>query len=160
MTTGADWKMCYDQACKDRDALRAENERLKRVDAVNEELRASIAGDYLLGLELEIERLKAEAAVYEKLRLAVGEYQCCGADIDVCPKCTRLFEFAKPCMTPVCKEHDEKLTKAEQAMWETLHTLEVTGAGNFIARYHKAMEVVVEAAKIAVYLAEYEKEAK
>ncbi len=53
-----DLKLTAERAGK----LRAENERLKQVDADNDELRASTSGAYLQGLEQEIARLQVEAA--------------------------------------------------------------------------------------------------
>lgn len=98
-------------------------------------------------LEMTIERLQAEAAVYEKLRLAVGEYQCCDADVEICPRCLALFAFAKPSMAPVCKGHQEKLTKAENAMWDALHACGASTAGAAMLDRQRRMVAVVELTK-------------
>ncbi len=80
------------------ESLRTENERLKQVDADNEELRASTSGAYLQGLEQEIARLQVEAAATREALDWIALQPC---EIDGETPCTErgdcITEYCWPC---------------------------------------------------------------
>jgi len=74
MTTAADWRACYDQACKERAALKAENERLqaqlnKPIDMIVHLYECGHVwqqGDAIAPKECPVCKLQAEVAAYRK----------------------------------------------------------------------------------------------